>query len=282
VDGGAHDADGFPRRDAEAEPAARLGDDPEGVHDMRVAIRRVRDGLRMFRKVLGPWTDGARHDLGWLGAGLGRVRDLDVEIDQLRRERQAETLEPAIRVLERERNAARDEMLAALDSGRTRAMLDQLAFWARADRSPTASGGQSVRVIAQRRIGRLHRRYATLAGRIGSSSSADDVHQARIRAKHLRYASELLESGFGEPARRFVRSLSAAQDILGAHQDARVSAERLEELVRGNPELPPSTGFALGDLACTRRGAMGDLRRQFPPVNRKLERRWRKFRTAIG
>ena len=57
----------------------RLGEDPEAVHQARVATRRLRSDLRTFRSLLDPeWNESLRVELGWLGGELGTVRDLDV------------------------------------------------------------------------------------------------------------------------------------------------------------------------------------------------------------
>ena len=63
----------------------RIGEDPEGVHQARVATRRLRSHLRTFRKLLEPeWAEPLRDELGWLGDELGGVRDADVLLDRLK------------------------------------------------------------------------------------------------------------------------------------------------------------------------------------------------------
>ena len=65
------------------EPGTRLGDDIEELHDMRVASRRLRAALSLFADVLPETALKAREEIGWVGQGLGAVRDLDVQIEQL-------------------------------------------------------------------------------------------------------------------------------------------------------------------------------------------------------
>src|SRR5215510_15845797 len=62
------------------EPGTRAGRDPEELHDMRVATRRLRAALRCFRDVLPPEGGMLYHELGWLASGLATVRDLDVQL----------------------------------------------------------------------------------------------------------------------------------------------------------------------------------------------------------
>ena len=63
----------------------RIGEDPEGVHQARVATRRLRSDLRTFGPVLDErWSEDLRAELRWLGAALGKVRDADVLTELLR------------------------------------------------------------------------------------------------------------------------------------------------------------------------------------------------------
>ena len=65
------------------EPGTRLGEDPEELHDMRVATRRLRAALSLFAGVLPVRAQAFREELGWLGRLLGAVRDLDVQLQSL-------------------------------------------------------------------------------------------------------------------------------------------------------------------------------------------------------
>ena len=65
------------------EPGTRLGEDPEELHDMRVATRRLRAALSLFEAVLPVRAQVFREELGWLARLLGSVRDLDVQLEGL-------------------------------------------------------------------------------------------------------------------------------------------------------------------------------------------------------
>ena len=66
------------------DPVVRQDSDPEGVHQARVATRRLRSDLRTFGALLDPdWTDALRAELGWIGGLLGAVRDADVLLERL-------------------------------------------------------------------------------------------------------------------------------------------------------------------------------------------------------
>src|SRR3954452_18308347 len=102
------------------DPGVRLGDDPEDVHQARVATRRLRSDLRTFRRLLDEeWVAAVRGELKWIAAELGGVRDADVLSERLRK--QAAELPAAdakgaaalLRKLASERLAARDRLAVA-------------------------------------------------------------------------------------------------------------------------------------------------------------------------
>ena len=113
------------------EPGTRLGEDPEELHDMRVATRRLRAALSLFEAVLPVRAQVFRAELGWLARLLGAVRDLDVQLENLAamsfsdadlalspEHRGGDPLAELSALLEGEREAARADMLQGLDSVR--------------------------------------------------------------------------------------------------------------------------------------------------------------------
>ncbi len=116
-----------------ADPGVRLGADAEPVHDLRVAVRRLRAVLRAARPLVAEdWADRLRDELDWLGRSLGPLRDLDVLIEHLQ---EAETLDEADRAalaaadraLAGDHAEARADAVAALESDRYLTLLDALA-----------------------------------------------------------------------------------------------------------------------------------------------------------
>src|SRR6202040_4295504 len=66
------------------DPGVRIGEDPEDVHQARVATRRLRSDLRTIRPLLDPeWAAALREELGWIAGVLGAVRDTDVLLEHL-------------------------------------------------------------------------------------------------------------------------------------------------------------------------------------------------------
>jgi CHAD domain-containing protein len=148
------------------DPGTRTGADIEDLHQMRVAVRRMRATLKAARPLLDrSWADGLRAELGWLGRALGPVRDFDVLLLRLRGEAAAlpEREQPAgevlVAALEGEHRTARAEMLAALDAPRYTALLERIADAVRLPRpTPAATEAQPELVdLARREAARLRR-----------------------------------------------------------------------------------------------------------------------------
>jgi CHAD domain-containing protein len=225
----------------------RTGADVEDLHQMRVAVRRMRAALTAARPLLDPgWAGGLRAELGWLGRGLGPVRDLDVLLLRLNgeisglpeRERAAGAV--LVEALEAERVTARERMLEVLDAPRYTALLERLADAVRLPLpTPSATRAQPDLLDLLRAELRKLRRAVPQAG----GDPADEVlHALRIRAKRVRYTGELVEPALqGKSAGRRVRQLIAAaaalQEVLGDHQDACVAEQRVRELLDGMGEV---------------------------------------------
>jgi CHAD domain-containing protein len=115
------------------DPGVRLGDDPEHVHQARVGTRRLRSDLRTFWRLLDPrWAGAVRAELGWLAAALGAVRDADVLTGRLRGQIlslasvDSKGAAGLLRRLATQREEARVQLLAVLDSDRYVALLENL------------------------------------------------------------------------------------------------------------------------------------------------------------
>jgi CHAD domain-containing protein len=213
------------------DPVVRIASDIDAVHDMRVAVRRLRSVLRTARPMLRrQWGDALRAELDWLAQPLGAVRDLDVFVDYIESESRkldhdrsrAEKLLPPLRA---ERERAREQLRALLEEPRYYQLLD--AIEAAADAPRVRRSDVSMQKLARQEF----RRFRKRVGRI-SSMGDQELHKLRIHAKRARYAAELVEPARGRPAARFIKTATKVQDILGEHQDAVVAAERLRRLAQ--------------------------------------------------
>ncbi len=272
------------------EPGTRLGEDPEELHDMRVATRRLRAALGLFADVLPVRAQVFREELGWLGRVLGAVRDLDVQQEGLAdtaaatagwsagmRPDDHDPLAELTALLERERETARAEMLSALDSVRWERLAKGLASMVQqgparrslATRVPAVIGMPDL-VVAR------HKKVAKAAKRAKRSGVVSDFHHLRIACKRLRYALEFSSEVYGGRTSRFVRQLTGLQDQLGLMQDAEVASIRLADLATGEAHLPAATVFVMGGLAELHRRDVDRLLRRLPKeVSRIAGREWR-------
>jgi len=253
------------------QPGTQLGEDPEHLHDMRVATRRMRAALRLFEMALPPHeTMRLRRELRNVGWLLGKVRDLDVQSAQMEEWAATmvtvgpEAVAPLLRLLEARRERARAKMLRFLDSRRFASL--QGALFRRLRGSPSArrpAAQLPIRAAAPILIRRAHRKFVRVARAIDRTSPPAAYHQVRIRGRRLRYALEFLEPVYGLPARELIDALTVVQDILGRYQDGQVSMAILREL-SGETTLPGPTWQAVGEMAQMAAARTEKLQGDFP------------------
>jgi CHAD domain-containing protein len=265
--------------------AARAGD-AEGVHQLRVATRRIRVALRLFEPLLPPTTTVALMDgFATLGRGIGAVRDLDVlgkaiadgasRLDGTARR----ALPPLVDHVAARRTEALAALGALLDAPRTHRLLARAAKLAE-----TVPRGAPVPLadvapdLARPLIRGVERKGRALASSGALAKASDEsLHDLRVRVKRLRYACEALDhldpKGMGPVVARLV----ALQDLLGDHQDAVTQSAWLHAAAGGAP-FPPATLLAVGGLLAglARRGRR--RRRSFPDVWERFDRRGTKRR----
>jgi CHAD domain-containing protein len=253
------------------DPGTRLGVEPEELHQMRVATRRLRAFLRAARSLLAPgWAEELRAEVAWLGAALGPVRDLDVLIEHLREDARSlgrgeqRALRRLFDHLAQEREEARALLLETLDSDRYIDVLDRLEVAVAEPR--IVAEDVSLREIAETEFKRLRRAVRRLA----PDPSDEALHDIRIRGKRARYAAELAEGSVGKPASRFVREAKAFQDVLGDHQDAVVAEERIRAVLAGR--RGPALAFAAGRLVEREHARRIARRTAFPGAWKRLEK----------
>jgi CHAD domain-containing protein len=257
------------------------GDDPEAVHQARVASRRLRSDLKTFEPFLDrQWTTELRAELRWLGADLGAVRDIEVLRDRLDDHatelspHDAETARRVLRRLDADWAAARAALTASLRQPRYAELTAALALAASQPRfllGACAAADDALAPVIRKRW----RKLARAVHKLGSNPSDDALHAVRIRAKRCRYAAEAAEPVFGKPARRFARALTRVQDVLGEQHDAVTATVWLSKAA---PECSPTEAYALGRIAQIERTAARAARDEFfdvwPRVSKKRLRSW--------
>lgn len=233
--------------------AAVLSAEPEGVHQMRVAIRRMRAAISSLERMLPaeerrPMAD----ELGWLSGALAPARNLDIfAAGLLSMARAALPDEPGwddlAATLDRLRRAAYDHVREAILSERyTGAMLRLLRWFAacgqdEATTCPSSLIGKVAPQVLDRRRRKMWRRSKGFA-----RQTSRQRHELRIAAKQLRYTIELCASLFDQDdLQKFVGRLKRLQDDLGYASDIRAAREFMTELFAEiDPRSPAAHAWA--------------------------------------
>ncbi|WP_241292287.1 CHAD domain-containing protein [Burkholderia stabilis] len=236
-------------------------DDPEFVHQMRVALRRLRTLMRFFPLFADrQWQDTLGVDLRWLAALLGTVRDWDVFTTEslpalIAADGGGADWNGTLDAARAQSMAARVELRQALHSARYARLTLGWLEWLSALALPPAEGGDapSLRRHATKRVRRLFGDlYAS-----PSLTSLDTAarHQVRIDAKRLRYALEFFASLASRRTRtETVKTLTRVQSVLGEANDTMVALHHLEKLA-----APPyQLGFVRGYGAALEQRAARD------------------------
>jgi CHAD domain-containing protein len=233
------------------------------VHQLRVAARRLRAGLRLFAEAGEPrWRRGLHEALRGLLEALGPARDADVWLDRLA-DRRAVGLPaahpdwPMILAAERRRTAAAHATAADYLAGRRgSALRRRVAALAKGRTRPGRLPAE-----AWRRLRRLLRSLRRRRDPVGDRRPAE-VHAFRRRCRRARYWAEYLATTGGAEAARLVRDLTNLTDALGEARDAELAVRRL------------ARRQAWWTAHVRRR-----FGRQAKAGKREFRRRWRRFRT---
>ena len=217
------------------DPVVRLGEDPEGVHQMRVATRRLRSDLRTFRPLLDEsWSSALRDELGWLADVLAEVRDGDVLLRRLRDRAgeldasEQQSAQAVLTTLQDDRDIAQATLVETLRSQRYVELLDSLVAAANAPALSERASVPADEVVPELVLRPWHK-LAKRVKSLGDSPSDEKLHQVRIRTKRVRYAAEAASATVGKPAKEFAKAAEELQDVLGELNDAVVAERWLDE-----------------------------------------------------
>lgn len=239
-------------------------DEPDAVHQMRVATRRARSALQAFGKLVEPArARPLRDELRWLATVLGRARDAEVLLARFESrlaEAAAEhqTGPVSIRItghFTRELAQARAAALVELDGPRYLALLDELdAFVGDPPLTPLAERA-AVKVLPAQ-VRRAARRLERAIAGIGAHDRDAAIHEARKAAKRARYAAEAAAPALGARAAKLARRTKQLQELLGEHHDSVVARQVLRGLAdeaRGAAEDTFTYGVLHESEACQAR-----------------------------
>ncbi len=222
--------------------AAVLDGQAEGVHQMRVGLRRFRSCLNVYKRLVpADVTATVRAEARWLGEALGPVRDWDVFSDNLSTVRQQFPERRSLRTLLKRcaavRAARNAELTDRLGSPRYHILILTLAEWIHNrgwSREMDAESRDRLRrpVVdyAGKVLRRLHRRLME-DGENFSQLSPAAKHALRIQVKRLRYGLQFFSSLYGgKSTKRMLRALGDLQDDLGVLHDVHVAHALLNEI----------------------------------------------------
>jgi CHAD domain-containing protein len=235
--------------------AALNREDSEGVHDMRVASRRLRSALKDFADFTGG-KGVAQKRLREVAGVLGEVRDEDVAIaalEKVRAQAGAEVLAGIAQLMD-ERSARRESAREKLKDILAETPLAELQqkFLARLDRH-VATGKNAGKRRRATRAGSFRQtgREVVMARLAGLQELSDSLHhpfdvgplhRMRIAAKRLRYAMELFAPCWGGRLSTYAREVSEMQTALGELHDCDIWIEELgARLDRQRDEAAPET-----------------------------------------
>jgi CHAD domain-containing protein len=222
------------------DPVVRLDTDPEGVHQARVATRRLRSDLRTFRSLVdSEATARLRQELRWIAGLLGFVRDGDVLLERMRR-RTAELAEghgrgaaEVLATLETHRDVAHARLLTALRDRRYLDLLDRLIGEANAP-SLLPEAGRPAEAVVPELVRGPWQSLEKAARRLGKKPSDAELHGLRIRTKRVRYAAEAASPLFGAEAAALAKAAADLQTVLGDLNDAVVARQWLRDWAKGD------------------------------------------------
>ncbi len=250
---------------------AMTSDDAEYLHQMRVALRRLRVVLRLAGKFRADDTLGAlSREVAALCVALGRIREWDVFI--------AETMQPmcarmaghaGLQALlaagERQRAAHYAGLRGAEQARELQRLMLRFALWMSGAywQLPQDAGAPPLRDFAARHLRKLSKRFEE-AGRELDSLDEAKLHALRIVAKKLRYSAEFFAALYGKrKTGPFLAALSEVQDVLGQINDVAVAHRLLDELAK-LPELAAhyeAVSLAKGWIAHGLSRQLGTLRK---------------------
>ena len=258
----------------------RETDEPESVHQMRIALRRMRCGLAIFNRASpNAAFEALREDAGRLASAFGPVRNADafrISVLQgpLASADRPENCDALRAVLEKRRVSAYGLARSQIESlAATAFVLKVQNFLARRDWSD--AGSPQVPVSMEKFFRDV---LAWQGARVAKRSkkitllSDEARHRLRIALKNLRYSVEFFGDRFAHSRRRlgYMKKLSALQDLLGNRNDIVVARSHVEQLrSEAGPETERALGFVLGWYA--REAAMAD---------EAIGKAWKKFKRA--
>jgi len=225
----------------ENEPGARDGQDIQPVHDMRVSTRRMRSAFRLLgdyykSRPIRPFVEHLKK----LARKLGAVRDLDVQIEDLKRYQGlmqadgAAAFQVVIDAMDARRERARRKLIEFLDSSAHEGFAASFAaFLTHPGQGvrPVSADGAAPYQVRHALPALIHEHLGTVRAydTVIENADAATLHALRIEFKRLRYAVSYFREVLGASGEAFVNDIKTVQDHLGRMQDGVVFQETVRE-----------------------------------------------------
>lgn len=239
---------------------------PIGIHQTRVALRRLRAAFGLFRHAVdGPVMRALSAEARWLAGECAPARDLHVFLNET-----VEDVPPIVqRVARRLADTHLQRARAALSGARYDAFDRQLhAFLDLSPAPPLDRLDEFARSELE-----AHHDKVMHRGRKVASLDSHRLHRLRIAIKKLRYAAEFLQPAFASPAGKpYIEATARLQGALGALNDRAVARHMLADLATA---ARPTEDVAKPLKSLAKQAESGEKRRR-----RKLEKAWKVFKKA--
>lgn len=259
-----------------------------GVHEARIASRRLRSALATYRPLVDrEVTDPLREEIQWLGHALEDARDAEVVRERLRVLIDAEPDDAVVGPVRSRLDAAFDARARAgwalveetLSSDRyfeLLAALDRLA----ADPPWSEQAGLPAEEVLLARVRKEWRRTKRRMAGVAEAEDPDaELHEVRKDAKRLRYAAEALHPVWGKDAKRLAKAAKKLTSHLGERQDTVMSRPELLEIA-ASADAAGESSVTWGVLLVREEERAAELDAQLPALWKKFSRK--KLRRWLG
>lgn len=262
----------------EFEPVAIAGEDIEGVHQMRVGLRRMRSSLNVFRVAIPrKFTRPLAREMRWAARTLDGARDLDVYITENFPGKGGKYQQQMQRIARDHREEAYSRVKGIVQSKRYLAFNREIVNWLETKAWRDQLSEEERKVLRRKitpfacRVLEKHQEDILEAGKEIDKMDSEALHRLRIECKKLRYAAEFFAPLYGERMKDFTGHLKSLQDLLGTLHDSAVLPGLQKDLLKDtrNSKLKRLAGKL-----------EGKRERESKEIRKNLMARWQAFSEA--
>lgn len=224
-------------------------EEPEHLHQMRVATRRLRTALQVFQAAIDLPKAASAQRIGVLARTLGGLRDMDVQIADLQetyrpqlKPKEQKQLDKVIQSLKKQRRQAYAEVESTLGQSRYQKLKAAYETWLEKPQF-RAIATLPIRLLLPELLSPLlselllHPAWMVTAEDT-SESANETLHDLRKAFKHVRYQTEFFVPFYGEAFQGWVADIKQLQEKLGKLQDNHVLQELLVAYLPKQAHLP--------------------------------------------